>query len=102
VKAGANTVVGIQFTLRNPASTKLEAIKLAMAAAKAKAEAALSVEGKQIKDVQEIVVSDGFYPMPVYNFYKETAMGASAESAPAPVEPGTMEVRVSVSVTYTF
>jgi uncharacterized protein YggE len=102
VKAGANTVVGIQFTLRNPESTKLEAIKLAMEAAKAKAVAALSVEGKQIKDVQEIVVSDGGYYTPqVVNFYKEAAMG-SADSAPAPVEPGTMEVRVSVSVTYTF
>lgn len=102
VKAGANTVVGIQFTLRNPESTKLDAIKLAMEAAKAKAEAALSVEGKQITGVQEIVVSDGWYTPPVYNFYKEAAMGAATDSAPAPVEPGTMEVRVSVSVTYTF
>lgn len=102
VKAGANTVVGIQFTLRNPESTKLEAIKLAMAAAKAKAEAALGVEGKQITGVQEIMVSDGFYPMPVNNFYKEAAMGSSADQAPAPVEPGAIEVRVSVSVTYTF
>jgi uncharacterized protein YggE len=102
VKAGANTVVGIQFTLRNPESTKLEAIKLAMAAAKAKAEAALGVEGKQITGVQEIVVSDGYYSPVVNNFYKEAAMGSSADSVPAPVEPGAIEVRVSVSVTYTF
>lgn len=102
VKAGANTVVGIQFTLRNPESTKLDAIKLAMQAAKAKAEAALGVEGKQIKDVQEIVVSDSYYSPPVNNFYKEAAMGSTPDAAPAPVEPGSIEVRVSVSVTYTF
>ncbi|MEI6308126.1 MAG: SIMPL domain-containing protein [bacterium] len=102
VKSGANTVGGIEFTLRNTDKVRLEAIKLAMQNAEVKASTALAVAGRAIKDVLEVNVMDNYYnPMPIYKSY-DMALSAEGAAAPTPTQPGTLEVRVSVSVVYAF
>jgi len=98
VSAGANTISSIQFSLKDMEKIKLDAIKLAMENAEGKANSALQAIGKSITSVEKIDVSDAYYP-PIRYAFEAKGYGA----APAtPIEPGMMEVRVSVTVTYTF
>jgi uncharacterized protein YggE len=99
VAQGANTVSSIQFSLKDVEALKLQAIKIAMQNAESKANAALQAIGKTISGVENINVSDSYSPpLPYSPVLKETAMGAPS----TPVEPGLLEVDVSVTVTYTF
>jgi len=102
VKSGANTVGGIEFTLRNTDKLRLEAIKLAMQNAEVKASTALAVAGRAIKDVLEVNVMDSYNsPVPIYKSY-DMALSAEGAAAPTPIQAGTLEVQVTVSVVYAF
>ncbi|MCX5976535.1 MAG: SIMPL domain-containing protein [Coprothermobacterota bacterium] len=102
VKSGANTVSGIEFTLRDTDKVRLEAIKLAMQNAEVKASTALAVAGRAIKDVLEVNVMDSYYnPVPIYKSY-DMALSAEGAPAPTPTQPGTLEVQATVSVVYAF
>jgi len=96
MQAGANNVNRLVFTLKDELSAQLEALKMASAKAKAKAEAVASSLG--LKVVRIAAVNEG--ERTVQPIYRQ-AMAARAEAAPAPtpVEPGTVEVRSTVSMT---
>ena len=96
MQAGANNVNRLVFTLKDELAAQLEALKMASAKAKAKAEAVASSLG--LKIVRIAAVNEG--ERTVQPIYRQ-AMAARAEAAPAPtpVEPGTVEVRSTVSMT---
>jgi hypothetical protein len=96
MQAGANNVNRLVFTLKDELAAQLEALKTASAKAKAKAEAVASSLG--LKIVRIAAVTEG--ERTVQPIYRQ-AMAARAEAAPAPtpVEPGTVEVRSTVSMT---
>lgn len=99
---GANRVDGISFDVDDATleQTKLSAIDLAMASARKRADVVAKAAGRTIRSVQTVTVNENAntpYPM-----FRSNMIGSTKASAPAPVEVGTMDVLVSVSVTYLF
>ncbi len=94
VKAGANTVYGIGFSVADTRSLYLEAIGEAVRDAKAKADALAGAAGCRIGAVKNMSL-DSYVGGPVVM----RAMADAAGAAP-PVEPGTVEIQVNVRVEY--
>jgi uncharacterized protein YggE len=99
---GANTVGGISFEVDDATleRTKLAALDLAMAGARKRADVVAKAAGKTILSVQTVVVNENSYTPP-YPMYRND-MAASKEIAAAPVEAGSLDVLISVNVTYLF
>ncbi|MHB8071510.1 MAG: SIMPL domain-containing protein [Candidatus Cryosericum sp.] len=98
---GANTVDGIAFDVDDAVleQTKLAALDLAMANARKKADIVAKAAGRTILSVQTVVVNDASstpYPM-----YRNSLTAGEAQSV-APVEAGSMDIQVSVSIVYNF
>jgi hypothetical protein len=96
MQAGANNVNRLVFTLRDELSAQNEALKMASTKAKSKAEAMAAALG--LKIVRIAAVNEG--ERVVQPIFRQ-AMAARAEAAPAPtpIEPGTVEIRSTVSMT---
>lgn len=97
VAAGATSVGGIQFELKDRDKMEREALRLAVVDARARADAAVSGAGQTVDRVIKIEESRAMVapPMPQYRM-----VAAMAESAPqTPVAAGEMEVRAQVTLT---
>jgi len=90
--AGATNVGGIQFTLKDPAPARAQALRLATMQAKANAEAIASGLGKTIGTV--MVAQEGS-SVSVTPIDIRTTAGAAAST---PVEPGNVDVRAYVAI----
>ena len=95
MQTGANNVQRLVFTLKDELSAQLEALKTASAKAKTKAEATAASLG--LKIVRIVAVNEG--ERVVQPVFRQMAARAEAASAPTPIEPGTVEVRSTVSMT---
>ena len=98
---GANTVSGVSFDVDDATleQTKLAALDLAMTSARKRADVVAKAAGKTILSVQTVVVNENSYTS--YPTYRTNA-AVVQDSAPAPVEAGTTDILISVSVTYLF
>lgn len=97
VDKGANNVSGPTFTIDDPTEVQNQARAEAMAKAKEKAEAIAKAGGfrlGKLLSVQEGISS----PPPIY-YGLEAAYGKGGDGGPI-IEPGSQEVRVSVTLTY--
>lgn len=94
---GANIVSGITFDILNKDELKLKAIEIAMEDAKKKAETALKVVGEKIRGVQEINISDVYYP--VYRYDLKTTI---APEVTTPIFEGSQSVQVTINVKFIF
>jgi uncharacterized protein YggE len=99
---GANTVSGISFEVDDATleQTKLAALSLAMASARKTANVVAKAAGKTILSVQTVNVNENTYTP--YPMFKAADTAVAQASAPAPVEAGTLDVEMSVSVIYLF
>jgi uncharacterized protein len=98
MKSGANTIQRLLFTLKDEQSAQLQALRLASAKAKAKAEEMANALG--LKIVRILAVNEG--ERGVRPIIPPQARGAQADvmaAAQTPVEAGTIEVRSSVTLT---
>jgi uncharacterized protein YggE len=93
--AGANTVRNIAFRLKDEEGVRARALRLAAADARGKADALAEALGVRIVRILSVIEGepDVVRPMPMYR--AELAM---AEAAPTPVEPGSIEIRASVTL----
>lgn len=96
VGAGANNVDGPNLSVSDQSATYADALKLALANAKTKAESIAAASGLTLGAVQT-VREGGDQPGPYPMF--DAAVPTAARVAP-PVEAGTQQVQASVSVTY--
>jgi uncharacterized protein YggE len=96
MQAGANNVNRLVFTLKDEQGAQLEALRQASAKAKVKAEAVAASLGLKVVKIASITEGERTI-QPIFR----QAMSARAEAAqaPTPVEPGTVEVRSTVSLT---
>jgi len=95
--AGATTLDGITFRVDDPSAAEAQAREAAMKNARAKADALAKAAGVSITGVSSISEQSGPVPVPMpYN----TAGAALDKAASTPVQVGTNEVDVSVSVVY--
>jgi uncharacterized protein len=96
VGAGATTVTGIRFGLKDRAAVEREALSLAVADARARANAAASGAGLSIDRILRIEEHRASMPEPrpvMMTMQREMA------SAPPPITPGELEIRASVTLT---
>jgi uncharacterized protein YggE len=91
---GVNEINGISFDVSNKDQLKLDAIKLAMKDARAKADASIDGTGYNINSIKTISI-EASSPVPIYKSFA----GATEN---IPVEGGTINVQVNVSVVFTF
>lgn len=96
VKAGANTIAGISFGLRDATAARREALSMAVREARDKADVIARAAGLQIKGVERIV-EEG---VEVQVRMLERAVPAPA--APTPIEPGTVSVIARVTAVFNF
>ncbi len=99
VPAGANQVSGVQYMIENPEVQRAAARAQAFDNAAMKAREMAKQNGVRIARVITFSESNS-YGGPIY-YDRAMVAGKAGEVAPMPtIEPGTEEVRVSVSVTY--
>lgn len=92
VAAGSNSIQDVNFDIRNPQPEKDRALTLAIEDARRKAEVAAKAAGVGLGKVLEI--SEG------YGYVAPAAKSAIQFDIATPVQPGEMEVKASVTLTY--
>lgn len=98
LRAGATSMDSLSFRVADPAPPEREARILAMAAARARADVLAEAANLTIVGVSDIV--EGGAVRPPMPFAKGERMMAMAADAAMPVESGSMEIAVSVTVSY--
>jgi len=97
VQAGATSIDGIRFDLKDRAAVEREALRLAVADARGRADAAASGAGRTVDKILKI--EDGEHappPRPVFAMQRAMASDAVAVTS---VDPGLIDVRASVTLT---
>ncbi|WP_274651035.1 SIMPL domain-containing protein [Paenibacillus humicola] len=96
VSEGANRVESIRFTIRQPEVYVNQALALALRNARQKAATIAAALGVPLPAVPSLVeeLPRAGEPIPF------AAVSAFAKSAPTPIEPGELDVRAAVRVTY--
>ncbi len=96
IQAGANTVQSLRFTLKDEQPVLSQALRQAAVKARAKADALASALG--VKIVRVLRVDESGQPIR-FGVAESMAMHARDSAAPpTPVEPGTLEVRATVTL----
>jgi uncharacterized protein YggE len=96
VESGATSVGGIRFDLKERPSHEREALRLAVADARAKADAAATGAGRSVERVVRVEEHGVATPPPVpFATVRELAQTADAP----PVSPGEIELRAQVTIT---
>jgi uncharacterized protein YggE len=98
MQSGANAINRLAFTLKDEQAAQMEALRLAVQKAKAKTEAMAGSLGLKVTRI--LAVSEG--ERAIRPVVMPMARGAQMDvmtAAPTPVEPGTIEVRSSVTLT---
>jgi uncharacterized protein YggE len=95
VQGGATALEGIRFDLKDRSAAEREALRLAVADARGRAEAVAAGAGRSIDRILKIeeLRSDGGGPRPM------VMMRVAEASATTPVEPGLIEIRGHVTLT---
>ncbi len=97
VEAGANTVLGISFGLKDPSKARREALAKAVREAREKAEAIAQAAGLQLRGIQRILESGVIVQPP----FMRSQVGVPAPG-PIQIEPGMVTVTAQVTVVFEF
>lgn len=98
VGSGATNVSGIRFDLKDRDAVERDALRRAVADAKARADAAAAGAGAQVARILRIEEAGSAPPQPPRPVPMVERMSMQA-SAPVPMESGEIEVRVTVTLT---
>jgi uncharacterized protein YggE len=98
MQAGANNINRLVFTLKDEEAACLDALRQASAKAKAKAEAIAASLGLKILRIASVTEGERSF-QPIFRQAPMARGEALAAQAPTPVEPGTVDVRSTVSLT---
>jgi len=96
--AGATTLDGVSFRVDDPAKAEQQARTDAMSQARAHADTLATAAGVAITGVASISETSAPSPYPV--FYGAAQAGAAARDVATPVQAGTTDVTITVSVVY--
>jgi uncharacterized protein YggE len=96
--AGATSLDGVTFRVDDPAKAQQQARSDAMNQAKANADTLAKAAGVSITGVASISEASAPVPFPVY--YGGGAAAPAADSVKTPVQPGTTDVTITVTVAF--
>jgi uncharacterized protein len=99
IAAGANRIDNLSFELRDMESARLEAIKMAVARAKAEAEVLATAAGQKLGKPISISSSSAWVPMPRYRM-EGMAMSTQAPAMATSIEAGSLSVTANVTISY--
>jgi len=94
-QSGANVIQQVQFSLKDERAVRTEALKQAAAEARSKAQA---IAGALDLRITRILFVDESSPVVIPRVYQAAAM-RTAGTAPTQLEPGTIDVRATISLT---
>lgn len=94
---GANTVQSLRFMLRDERPVRAQALREAALLARSNAEAMAAALGLRVVGVLRVEEGDPERVRPP--LMREMATLAEAPGVPTPIEPGTLEMRATVTVT---
>lgn len=97
VGSGATSVSGVRFDLKDRTAAEREALKKAVADARARADAAAAGAGMKVDRVVKIEEQRVMMPEPRPMMMARQSM--VAEAAAPPISPGEMEIRAMVTMT---
>ncbi|MCX6692913.1 MAG: SIMPL domain-containing protein [Methanoregula sp.] len=99
VANGINQASSIQFMLSDEQAQVLrtEALKKAVASARADADTVASALGVRITNIMDVDIGGGYTPVLYDNYMVGNAMKSAA---PTPIQPGDVTVSATISVTY--
>jgi len=98
MQAGANNINRLLFTLKDEEAARLDALRQASAKAKVKAEAIAASLGLKVLRIAAVTEGERSF-QPIYRQAPMARGEALAAAAPTPVEPGTVDVRSTVTLT---
>jgi hypothetical protein len=98
MQAGANNINRLLFTLKDEEAARLNALRQASTKAKAKAEAIAASLGLKIIRISSISEGERSF-QPILRQVPMARAEALAAQAPTPVEPGSVDVRSTVTLT---
>jgi uncharacterized protein YggE len=98
MQSGANNVNRLVFTLKDEEAARLDALRQATAKAKVKAEAIAASLGLKILKITSVTEGERSF-QPIFRQAPMARAEALAAQTPTPVEPGTVDVRSTVSLT---
>ena len=93
-QAGANNILGVTFSLENPAQLQSKAIDSAVADAQSRANELAKASGIQLGEVVSISQTVAPTPVPL------AASSAQAAGGAVPIQPGTIKVNAQVQIAY--
>jgi uncharacterized protein YggE len=96
VQFGANAIQRLQFTLKDESAVQAQALREAAAKARDKAQTIASALGVKIVQILE---ADESVSAGIPRVFGVTEARAGAAAAPTPVEPGSITVRATVTLT---
>jgi len=96
VQAGATSVDGVRFELKDRSSVEREALRLAVVDARARADAAAAGAGRTVDRILRIDDSRQSHPPRPLMMAEARALGAPTET---PIAPGVIEIRAEVVLT---
>ncbi|MCX6079861.1 MAG: SIMPL domain-containing protein [Chloroflexi bacterium] len=99
VKAGANNINSIQFDVADKTKALSAARTEAVKTAKQQADELAAAAGVKLGDIQSIQYTDGS-PSPIFQGKGMGAGGAVAADVAVPINPGQMEITVTVTMSY--
>ena len=102
VANGINQASSIQFLLSDEQSQVLrtEALKRAVARARADADTVAGAMGTPIIGAQSADISGGYSPVLFENYQYPTSNAIMKSAVPTPIQPGDITVSAQVSITY--
>jgi uncharacterized protein len=95
--AGANQISGIEFGLANPRTAEDEARRQAVKTLQARADLYAQAAGLRLGRLVNLSEGGGYQPQPMMRAFAAPKLSVSA---PTPVEPGELTVRIEVSGLY--
>jgi uncharacterized protein YggE len=96
IKAGANLVRGVRYTVRDEAAVRSRALKAAVRAARRDADTVADALAIKLKEPQQVEIDMGSTPV----FYREMAVAKTALTTP--IEPGEIAIRATVRIVYRY
>lgn len=95
MRAGANNVQSLQFRVTDERALRAEALRKALADASAQAE--VIAKALKLRILRVLSVQAQALPPPI--IYPERAMAPKSAEAPTPVDPGSINLQASVTLT---
>ncbi len=98
VQAGATSVTGVRFDIKDRAAAEREALRLAVVDARARADAMAAGAGRVVDRILRIEDGPAQMRVPMLRAEFQTAVGAG-DRPPTPIEVGVVEIRAQVTLT---